>query len=138
MRALVVLFLAGQRLPLRSGAASATQIVRRSSPMKLKCSCGQFLTDSAGSSPLHADTLPNCLIDLYCDTIESALVDNAEKSPDVASQFVVDRTTMFFRRMCQCPECGRVHIEDSEYQIHSFAPETTNVENALFARDAAV
>jgi len=58
-------------------------------------------------------------MDEYCDEIERT-VEEYPSDPGIASQYVLDRTTGLFRQMCQCPDCGRLFIEDKNYKIFMF------------------
>jgi len=99
--------------------------------MCVECPCGNLIKDSGNPSTSFADFLPSVLSDDYCDVIESAI---GTHESAVASQYVIVGTTDLFRRMCQCPSCGRLFVEDENFGCHEFVPASASVPKALFMR----
>ncbi len=101
--------------------------------MRIECPCGEFIKDAGNPSPQFADILPSQCVDDYCNTIENAVRQHNE-SPDVASQYAMHDTVPFFRQMCQCPQCGRIFIEDGNFHTYEFLPANTDAPTNLLAR----
>src|SRR4051812_34248927 len=85
-------------------------IWRRYALMRIECPCGTLLKHTGNPSDQFADFLPNTLTDAYCGAIESAVAEHDKG--DVAAQYAIYNTSALFQRMCQCPVCGRVFIND--------------------------
>jgi len=100
--------------------------------MKVHCPCGEWLTDPSGNSPTFADLLPLASVADYCDTVTAAVQEHGIDQ-EVAAQYVIDKTTRFFRRCCQCASCGRLFIEDAKFQVHEFLPATELVPKTLLS-----
>jgi hypothetical protein len=99
--------------------------------MRVECPCGSLVKHTGNPSTSFADFLPSVLSDAYCEVIESAIL---TREREVAAQYVIDGTTDLFRRMCQCPSCGRIFIEDENFGCHEFVPAGDSVSRALFTR----
>jgi hypothetical protein len=99
--------------------------------MRVECPCGTLLKHTGNPSDQFADFLPNTLDDAYCEAVESAVAEHDER--DVAVQYLIYNTTDLFRRMCQCPVCGRVFIHDENYQAHEFVPANESVPKNLLS-----
>ncbi len=100
--------------------------------MKVHCPCGAWLKDDTDMWARFADLLPLESVDDYCDTVTAAIREHSA-APDVAAQYVIDRTTGFFRRCCQCASCGRLFIEDSQFQVHEFLPAAGTTSKSLLS-----
>lgn len=96
--------------------------------MRVQCPCGTLLKHTGNPSSNFADLLPSQDTDSYCDAIETAI---QKHEKDVAAEYVIYDTTGFFRRMCQCPTCGRVFIEDERFQVFEFIPVDPEVRKDL-------
>ncbi|MEZ5944852.1 MAG: hypothetical protein R3C18_26000 [Planctomycetaceae bacterium] len=101
--------------------------------MKVQCPCGELLKHLGDPSSRFADYLPSQLTDAYCELTAKAVKAHVGDA-DVATQYAIDATTGLFRRMCQCPKCGRLFVEDSEYRVFEFLPANTDNPNNLFER----
>lgn len=98
--------------------------------MRIQCPCGMLLKHTGNPSASFADLLPNQDTDAYCEAIERAIQKHERAN---AGQYVVDDTAGLFRRMCQCPTCGRLFVEDEEFQPHEFVPADPLVRKDLLA-----
>ena len=96
--------------------------------MRVECPCGTLLKHTGNPSVNFADFLPSEDGDSYCEAIEAAI---QEHERDIASQYVIDDTTGFFRSMCQCPVCGRLFVEDEKFQVCEFVPADPSVPRNL-------
>lgn len=101
--------------------------------MRVECRCGTLIKHYGNPCAQFADFLPSQSDDDYCEVIENAVKDHPS-DPAVASGCVIDGTVRFFRRMCQCAQCGRVYIEDEDYRTHEFTPASAEAPHNLFER----
>ena len=99
--------------------------------MRVECPCGELLKHIGKPSRLFADLIPDIAIDEYCKVIEDTV---QKHKRDVVSQYIVYDTDRFFRRMCQCEQCGRLFIEDENYNIYEFQPVSDECPKDLLSR----
>jgi hypothetical protein len=79
---------------------------------------------------MFADLLPTENDEAYSEVIEHAI---QQYEKDVAIQYAIHNTVPFFRRMCQCPSCGRIFIEDESYRAYEFLPADPEVPKDLLS-----
>lgn len=78
-----------------------------SSHMKIRCHCGAVVPDQTDYLPFKAH--------LVADRDWEDFVDSSESRAEIDSSYV---------RLCyQCPQCGRLYIEDASHELHTFMPE---------------
>lgn len=99
--------------------------------MRVECPCGTLLNSTGDPSDQFADFLPNTRGDANCEAIESAVAEHGKN--DIAAQYVIYHTSALFRRMCQCPVCGRVFIDDENYKAYEFVPASDSVPRDLLS-----
>jgi hypothetical protein len=99
--------------------------------MRVKCPCGTLLKHTGDPNPDFADMTPNLWSEGYLDALESAIEGH---EPSVAIQWVAIAGADFSRRMCQCPSCGRLFIQDEHYQPHEFLPANESVRKDWLSR----
>jgi hypothetical protein len=100
--------------------------------MKVHCPCGEWLKDDTDMRARFADLLPHTSEDDYCETVAAAVQEHSD-DPEIAAQYVIAETTRFFRCCCQCVSCGRLFVEDAQFQIHEFLPATDLIPRNLLA-----
>jgi len=87
--------------------------------MRVQCPCGNLLKDSGNPKPQFAEFIPSLEMDDFANMIEKAIGRNDSFS---ATMNEISKAFRFFRHMCQCEICGRLFIEDTNYECYSFEP----------------
>ena len=102
--------------------------------MKLQCACGALIYDIIDSQPNKAMVVPDQewleILDLLHDSI-------CDPPPTIAERKQAYRTVFAAimnvgRRAWQCDSCGRVYLDDRQYNAHGFAPDSTEIPREIF------
>lgn len=92
--------------------------------MHFWCGCGRRISDTTDRLPYKACFLANEDEIDYCDALEQLIKDENLSAEEKAMRAAV---TLQVRYLCrciyQCPDCGRLFVDDHDYKLHSFVPE---------------
>ena len=92
--------------------------------MHFYCGCGRRISDTTDLLPYKACFLSNEDEIAYCDTLEQIIKDESLSLEERAYLAVVTLQVRYLSRcMYQCPDCGKLFIDDNDYKLHSFVPE---------------
>ncbi len=83
--------------------------------MKIHCACGAVLPDQSDFLSFKAH--------LVADRDWEDFVAPSETGREIDASFV--------RHAYQCPECGRLHVEDAARRLHAFSPDEAAVPQLL-------
>lgn len=93
--------------------------------MHFLCSCGNRIHDTTDYLSYKASLLADQDKFDLSDEIERYVADPA-LDPDACMNRIMHATVEYtWRHLYQCRQCGRIFIEDSSGELHSFAPEGT-------------
>ena len=99
--------------------------------MHFYCKCGNRISDTTDMISYKAHMIADQdwfdFLDAICAAIESKEI-NREK---VIGEFYRETLKATRRHIYQCVKCGRIFMEDQEYQLHTFAPEGTDNKRLL-------
>jgi hypothetical protein len=101
----------------------------RNITMRVECRCGSLIKDYGETYPNFAQFVTSEDCDGCLDAIEKAIKNHPK---EVADQWVICGTGPFFRSMCQCLSCGRLHIEDARGTIREFIPADSATAKDIF------
>ena len=100
--------------------------------MRSKCPCGTELKFSGNRNPNSAALLPDVRTEEFFDAVVKSAM--ASHDASIAIQDVLFAASDFFRAMCQCPSCGRVFVEDDQFQDHEFVPASASAPKDLLSK----
>lgn len=94
--------------------------------MKISCPCGFEIYDGPDHNPNIGHLIPDQDWSHLLDAIDAAVegdhpTANAKEAACISVRYLIGDIS---RRMWQCPECGRLLIDDGERRIQEFKPAT--------------
>lgn len=90
--------------------------------MKIFCRCGYILSDNTDTISYKAHIIPDQdWFDVW-DKIEAAVKSENPDKERLMRELMSD-VNHITRTMYQCPECGRLYVDDLQYELHEFKPQ---------------
>lgn len=111
------------------------QIMEGEDIMHFYCICGKRITDQTDSISYKAHVLPDQDYEDFWNSIDQLIDDETMPHNDKeAGRFACSAMGRF---MYQCPECGRIILDDTEdkSKLHFFKPESTVINKKLLISD---
>lgn len=92
--------------------------------MHFYCGCGNRISDVADRLPYKAYFLADEDDGRYADAMEAAIRDESLPIDKRVDEVVIHLQVRYLSRcIFQCPECGRLWVDDNDNRLHSFLPE---------------
>ncbi len=95
--------------------------------MHFYCTCGYRISDTTDFLSYKAYMLADQDQDDFFDGMEKLIKDDSLSREECAERVVIRHANDYLKRnIYQCPQCGRIFIEDNEengFKLHIFAPE---------------
>lgn len=90
--------------------------------MKVICTCGNVLTDSTDGIPYKGYFMADQDWFAFLDRVDSAIESNHRNREKVIYELRAYIVHVLGRNIYQCPECGRLYMDDVKHQLHEFVP----------------
>ena len=92
--------------------------------MHFYCTCGRCIHDITDNIPYKAYLLSDEDEDRYCEAIEAVMRTEDLTMDERVNRIVISLQTRYLSRcIYQCPDCGKLFVDDNDYKLHSFVPE---------------
>jgi hypothetical protein len=101
--------------------------------MKIKCLCGNLIVDQTDELPTKAHYISDRHWFQFLESIDDAIEKSGPSPQEKEKACNNVRKTNSFRSMWQCSECGRIFIDDKNYQLHIFKPESVETNKEIFS-----
>jgi hypothetical protein len=102
--------------------------------MKIGCECGFTIQDGTDNLPHKAHLLPDQEWDAFWIAIDNAIEKSGPSPKEKESACMQLRTRSFGHRlMWQCPQCGRLYIDDAQNNLQCFEPASSSVPKGMLA-----
>lgn len=102
--------------------------------MKIGCVCGETIADSGDRLPTKAHLVSDVdwweLLDAIDEAIEKSGPSPGEK--EAACHTVRALLSRLTRLAWQCAACGRLYVDNAEYELQRFVPGGAEVDRRLF------
>ena len=98
--------------------------------MKIICRCGNILCDNTDAIPYKGHFIADQDWFEFLDKIEAAVKSTELDKERVLNQLMSD-TGKLHRTMYQCPQCGRLYVDDTERELCEFVPNKAMVDKHL-------
>jgi hypothetical protein len=108
--------------------------------MKIGCHCGATVFDQTDDLPQKAHLIPDQAWNAIHDAIDDEVIDPvADGSLEREAAYHRARRIIGgpSRRMWQCVTCGRLYIDDHNYQLRCFVPAGEEPDRAILRGSAA-
>jgi hypothetical protein len=91
--------------------------------VKLQCPCGCLIPDVTDGVPSKAHLIADRDWDAFWEAVDAAVERSGPSAREKEAAVMRLRSLNVFRQAWQCPQCGRVLVEDPSRAVHAFAPE---------------
>jgi len=102
--------------------------------MKIKCPCGNLIPDNTDALPTKAHYIPDKYWFSFLDSIDEAIEKSGPSPKDKEKACMGIRKANQHRMMWQCYECGRIFIDDENYELQIFKPESQETNKKIFSK----
>ena len=103
--------------------------------MKINCECGWVISDIADFLPNKAHLIPDQDWFTLWDSIEEAIENPGSTPKERADRCMRLRQIRLFRMAWQCPECGRLFVDDQAHELQLFVPSSPETSKSIFGRN---
>ncbi|SFI39638.1 ubiquitin family protein [Planctomicrobium piriforme] len=92
--------------------------------MKITCHCGRLIPDQTDGLPQKAHVIPDQNWNQTWEQIDKVLRHLAgRKTSEEAAAMQLRRIVSRVTRIAyQCPDCGRLYLNDEQGKLHSYVP----------------
>lgn len=102
--------------------------------MKIPCACGFIIHDGADELPHKAHLLPDQEWGLFWTAVDNAIENAGPSAAEKEAACMELRRRSFGRRLLwQCPQCGRLYIDDSRHALQCFEPAAATTPRNILA-----
>ena len=92
--------------------------------MHFYCPCGNRISDTTDNIPHKAHLLPDQDMISYCAALEQIVQTENLSIEEKLNQIIIEIQGHYLSRcIYQCPNCGRLFVDDTSHNLHSFLPE---------------
>lgn len=102
--------------------------------MKIECNCGALICDQTDALPHKAHFVPDQHWFQVLDAIDAAIEQAGPHRVDREAACMKIRHLLgnLSRTAWQCAECGRIYIDDQDYDLRAFVPGAEDVPREIF------
>ena len=101
--------------------------------MKIHCPCGGVIADSTDHLPNKAYLIPDQKWFSFWDAIKAAIEQPCSSPEEAETRYVKLTDSEVDRSMWQCERCGRLFIQNRNYELVEFHPEDTKAAKGLLS-----
>ena len=91
--------------------------------MKIQCPCGYLIPDSTDNLPNKAHFIADQDWDAFWEEVDAAVEKSGPSARQKEAAVMRLRSLRMFRPAWQCPDCGRILVDDPSHTARSFAPD---------------
>ena len=100
--------------------------------MKIQCVCGAIISDTTDCLPYKAYFIPDQEWFGMWDAIDDAIEHSGPTPKDKETACMKLRSQGHGQQAWQCTNCGRLHVDDQQGNLHIFEPSSAQTSKTLF------
>jgi hypothetical protein len=99
--------------------------------MKIHCDCGNIISDSTDNIKYKGRMIPDKNWDDFWDSIDFAIEKSGPSEKEKETACMQLRKQNIFRTMWECTNCGKLFIDDQNYKLKTYSPDSKKYNEIL-------
>ncbi|WP_291869379.1 hypothetical protein [Maribacter sp.] len=99
--------------------------------MKIKCTCGELIRDQTDYLKHKAHLIPDIHWFDFWNAIDAAIEKSGTSKKDKEEACMQLRKQNMFRRLWECTNCGKLYIDNANYNLVSYSSDSNKYNGVL-------